>query len=113
MIVDGINEARYVLGKMMFEGTSDKITKNYSKGTTLVKEAIQHGSIEALEYMQYLDIRFSPQPDIVGIQSNLKKVIEYNKSTRSLNTLAEFEHALASNAKAQITGENADPTKYD
>ena len=71
MIADGINDARYVLGKMMVEGTSDKIPKNMVKGTNWIKDAIKNGSIEALELKQYLDIRFGAKPNIVEIRKNL------------------------------------------
>ena len=55
---DSSDEARYVLGRLMLEGTSDKIPKNENKGLNWLKEAAKKGSLPAIEYKTYWDIRF-------------------------------------------------------
>ncbi len=52
------NEARYVLGKMLMEGSGEKIKKNEKKGINWIKEAIKNGHTGALEYKTYYEIRF-------------------------------------------------------
>lgn len=52
------NDARYVLGKLMIEGISDKIAKNENKGLNWLKEAVKKGHMPSLEYKTYWDIRF-------------------------------------------------------
>lgn len=39
MSKDGTDDARYVLGKLMIEGTSDKVEHNENKGLNWMKEA--------------------------------------------------------------------------
>ena len=56
------NAAKFVLGKLMIEGGSSKITKNEAKGLNLIKEAAKTGNIDALEYKTYHDIRFDERP---------------------------------------------------
>lgn len=50
--------ARYVVGKLLLEGTSDKIKKNQKKGINWIKEAIKNGNMQAKEFKAYYDIRF-------------------------------------------------------
>lgn len=90
---DAAHEARYVLGKLMIEGTSDQVPKNESKGLNWMKEAMKGGHIPALEYKTYWDIRFDRQPKLEKIVANLEKIIAANKSCRACNTLAELNHA--------------------
>lgn len=52
------NDARYVLGKLQLEGSSDKIKKNEKKGINWLKEAVKNNHSLALEYKTYYDIRF-------------------------------------------------------
>ena len=93
LIGEGNNDARFVLGKLLVDNTSHLINRNIVKGMNWVKEAVKKGSIEALEYKTYLDIKFGETPDIDDIMSDLNKVIATNKSTNASNTLAEFYHA--------------------
>jgi hypothetical protein len=39
------NDARYILGKLMIEGSSDKVSYNETKGLNWIKDAIKKGSI--------------------------------------------------------------------
>lgn len=84
------NDARYMLGRLLLEGSSDKIKKNEKKGLNWIKDAIKAGSMEALEYKTYYDIRFDKQPNMKKILKNLETIVEKTKSPRALNTLAEF-----------------------
>ncbi len=81
---------RYLLGKLLIEGTNDKIAKNLTKGINWLKEAIKNGSVDAQEYKVYYDIRFDKQPRIKKIYAALEQVIEKTKSSRACNTLGEF-----------------------
>lgn len=103
---NGTPEARYVLGKLMIEGSSDKVPKNENKGLNWLKDAIKMGNIDALEYKTYWDIRFDRTPKLDKIVENLEKVVAANKSARACNTLAELNHASASGATAQLTDEH-------
>ncbi len=84
------DDARFVLGRLLLEGSSDKIKKNEKKGINWIKEAIKNNHLEALEYKTYFDIRFDKQPNMKKILKNLETVVEKSKSSRSCNTLAEF-----------------------
>lgn len=84
------NDARFILGRMLIDGVSDKFKKNEKKGMNWIKEAIKNGHIDALEYKTYHEIRFDKQPKLNKILKNLETVAEKTKSTRSCNTLAEF-----------------------
>jgi TPR repeat protein len=101
------NEARFVLGKLMVEGTSDKVKKNENKGLNWLKEAIKRGHMPSLEYKTYWDIRFDKQPKLQQIRENLDKIIEANKSCRACNTLAELNHASAGSQLAKMNEEYA------
>ena len=103
---NGNAEARYVLGRMMIEGTSDKIPKNENKGLNWLKESVKQGHIDALEYKTYWDIRFDRTPKLDKIIDSLEKVIAANNSARACNTLAELNHASASGVTAQMTKEH-------
>lgn len=92
------DDARFVLGKLMIEGTSDKVPKNENKGLNWLKEAAKKGHIPSLEYKTYWDIRFDKQPKLDKITANLEKIVAANKSTRALNTLGELCHAQGSAA---------------
>lgn len=61
------DDARYVAGKLLLEGTSDKIKKNEKKGINWIKEAIKNGHMLALEFKAYYDIRFDKQPKLKKI----------------------------------------------
>lgn len=52
------DDARFVLGKLLVEGSSDKIKRNEKKGVNWIKDAIKNGQVGALEYKAYYDIRF-------------------------------------------------------
>lgn len=84
------DDARYILGRLLMEGSSEKIKKNEKKGINWTKEAIKNGHIMALEYKTYYEIRFDSQPKLEKILKNLQIVVEKTKSTRACNTLAEF-----------------------
>lgn len=80
-----------MLGRLLLEGSSSHaIAKNESKGLSWVKESIKLGSIEALEYKTYWDIRFDKHPKMAKILESLETIIQKTKSPRALNTLAEF-----------------------
>jgi TPR repeat protein len=102
---NGTAEARYVLGKLMIEGTSSKVPKNENKGLNWLKDSLKLGNIEALEYKTYWEIRFDRAPQLDRIVENLEKVVAANKSARACNTLAELNHASASGATANLDDE--------
>ena len=87
------DDARYVLGKLLLEGTNDNIKKNEKKGVNWIKEAIANGHLDALEFKTYYDIRYDKQPKMKKIIENLEKIVEKTKSTKALNLLAEFNYA--------------------
>lgn len=93
------NDARFVLGKLMIEGSSDKIAQNENKGLNWIKEASKKGNQAATEFKTYWDIRFDRSPNLAKIVENLNKIIETNKSCRACNTLAEINHAQASSGR--------------
>jgi TPR repeat protein len=84
------NEARFMLGRLLLEGSSDKIKRNDKKAINWIKEAINNGNLDALEYKTYYDIRYDKQPKMKKLFKNLETIIEKTKSTRACNTLAEF-----------------------
>ena len=90
------DDARFVLGKLMIEGTSEKIPFNENKGLTWLKEAVKRNHLGALEYKTYWDIRFDKSPQLKDIMANLEKVVNASQSSRAANTLAELYHASAS-----------------
>ena len=102
---DSNNDARFVLGKLMIEGSSDAVPFNENKGMNWIKEASKKGSFESLEYKTYYDIRFDRAPNLTKITENLNKIIEVNKSCRACNTLAEINHAQGSSSKANEKAE--------
>ena len=61
---DSNNDARFILGKLMVEGSSEKVQHNENKGINWIKEASKQGSQEALEYKTYWDIRFDKAPNL-------------------------------------------------
>ena len=91
----GNNDARYILGKQLCEGTNDKVTKNIKKGMYNINIAAENGHTAALEFKTYWDIRFDKSPKLDNIKANLLKIISENKSTRACNTIAELNHASA------------------
>lgn len=99
------NDARYVLGKLMVEGASDKVQHNENKGLNWIKEAAKRGSSEAVEYKTYWDIRFDRAPNLQKITANLNKIIDATKSCRACNTLAEINHAQGSSARMNQSAE--------
>ena len=100
-----MDDARYVLGKLMVEGTSAGVPQNENKGLNWLKEAAKNGHMDALEYKTYWDIRFDRSPKLQKIQESLEKIIAHNKSSRACNTLAELNHATAGN---NINSDNAE-----
>ena len=102
------NDARYVLGKLMIEATSQKVPKNENKGLNWLKEACKKGHMPSLEYKTYWDIRFDRNPKLQSIKENLQKIIDANKSTRACNTLAELNHASAGSDLAKQNPELAE-----
>lgn len=84
------NEARLVLGRLLTDGSSEKIKKNEKKGINWIKEAVKNGHLGALEYKTYHEIRFDKQPKLTKILKNLETIVEKTKSTRACNTLGEF-----------------------
>ena len=102
---DSNNDARYILGKLMIEGSSEKVPRNENKGLNWIKEAAKRGSSEAVEYKTYWDIRFDRAPNLQKITENLNKIIDANKSPRACNTLAEINHAQGSSAAANKSAE--------
>ena len=93
------NDARYMLGKLMIEGSSDKVPQNENKGMNWIKEAAKKGSLDALAYKTYWDIRFDKAPNLTKITDNLNKIIDANKSCHACNILAEFNHAQGSSGR--------------
>ena len=101
VIGNNSNDARYMLGRLLLEGSSDKIKKNDKKGLSWIKEAIKLGSNEALEYKTYYDIRFDKQPKMKKILGSLEEIVGKTKSARALNTLAEFNQVQDKKEGAQ------------
>jgi len=64
---DNSDDARYILGRLSIEGTSDKIPKNIKKGQNWLKEAVKNDHLGAIEYQTYYDIRFNKQPNVKKI----------------------------------------------
>jgi hypothetical protein len=60
--IESAIEARYILGKMLIEGTNSKIPINETKGLNWLKDAMYKGDTNALEYKTYWDIRFDRAP---------------------------------------------------
>jgi TPR repeat protein len=65
------NDARYVLGKLSLDGSSDKVKKNEKKGLQWLKEAIKTNHLGAVEYKCYWDIRFDKHPKLEKILATL------------------------------------------
>lgn len=84
------DEARLVLGRLLVEGSSDKIKRNEKKGVNWIKEAVNNGHLGALEYKTYYEIRFDKQPKLNKILKALETIVEKTRSTRACNTLGEF-----------------------
>jgi len=64
---DGTDDARFVLGKLMVDGSSEKVSKNENKGLNWIKEAAKKGHLQSLEYKTYWDIRFDRAPKLEKI----------------------------------------------
>ena len=58
MSKDGTDDARFVLGRLMIEGTSDVVQHNENKGLNWIKEACKKQHLPSIEYKTYWDIRF-------------------------------------------------------
>lgn len=84
------DDARYILGRLLIDGSSEKVKKNEKKGLNWIKDAIKNGHVEALEYKTYHEIRFDSQPKLNKILKNLETIVDKTKSTRACNTLGEF-----------------------
>jgi len=98
----GGDDVRYVLGRLMIEGTSDKVAKNENKGLNWLKEAVKKGHLASVEYKTYWDIRFDRQPKLDKIKANLENAVKETKSTRACNTLAELNHASSGGNAANL-----------
>lgn len=95
-----IIDARFVLGKMMAEGSNPNVQHNETKGLNWIKEASKAGHIGALEFKTYWDIRFDRKPNLEKIKKNLELIMDKcENSARACNTLAEFNHAQASSLR--------------
>ena len=92
---NGTNDARFILGKKMCEGTDPNVQHNENKGLNWLKDAIKAGHFGAMEYKTYYDIRFDRKPNLDKITSSLQTIIEKSPTTsaRACNTLGEFNHA--------------------
>lgn len=64
-----------MLGRLLLEGSSSIVPKNEKKGLSWIKEAIKLGSIDALEYKTYWDIRFDKQPKMKKILESLEQIV--------------------------------------
>jgi TPR repeat protein len=84
------DDARYILGRLLIEGSSEKVKKNEVKGINWLKEAIKNGHMLSLEYKTYHEIRFDNQPKLNKILKNLEIIAEKTKSSRACNTMGEF-----------------------
>jgi len=84
------DDARLVLGRLLLEGTSDKIKKNEKKGVNWIKEAAKNEHLGAVEYKVYFEVRYDRQPNMKKLLANLETVIQKTKSARACNMLAEF-----------------------
>jgi len=71
----GTNDARFVLGRLMVEGTSPKVSQNENKGLNWLKEASKAGHMGAIEYKTFHDIRFDRKPNLEKITANLEQII--------------------------------------
>ena len=92
------SDAKFVLGKLMIEGSSETVPFNEKKGLNWIKEAVSQGNMAALEYKTYHDIRFDSNPKLGKIMENLQKIINANNSCKALNVMGELAHAQASAA---------------
>lgn len=103
------NDARYVLGRLMIDGSSEKVAHNETKGLNWLKEASKKGSWEAIEYKTYWDIRFDKAPNLQKVMDQLNKIIDNTKAPRACNTMAEICHSQGStgmtNEKEEIKRE--------
>jgi TPR repeat protein len=88
------DDARFVLGRLMVDGTSSKVPQNENKGLNWLKESSKAGHLGSIEYKTYHDIRFDRKPNIEKITASLNTIIEKStNSARACNTLGEFNHA--------------------
>ena len=90
------DEARYILGRLLIEGSSPKkVPVNETKGINWIKTAAKNGHILSLEYQTYYNIRFDRHPNLKKIMQGLDAVVAGapDKNSRACNTLAEFAHA--------------------
>ena len=71
----GGDDVRFVLGRLMIEGTSDIVSKNENKGLNWLKEAVKKGHLPSIEYKTYWDIRFDRQPKLEKIKANLENAV--------------------------------------
>ena len=58
------NDARFILGTMMCEGSHPNVSHNENKGMNYLKEAAKAGHFGASEYKTYWDIRFNRNPNL-------------------------------------------------
>ena len=103
---DSNNDARFVLGKCLIEGSNEKIPQNENKGLNWIKEASKKGSAEAKEFKTYWEIRFDRAPNLEKITKNLNDIIDSVGSSRACNVMAEINHATASSNKASDSASN-------
>ena len=106
LINKGRNEdASWVLGQLMIDGTSDLVPMNEKKGLYWLQEAAKRNHLGAIEAKTYWEIRFEKSPNIDEIVRNLEKVAQGNKSPKACNTLAELHHASVGGQTAQTSPE--------
>jgi hypothetical protein len=75
LINKGRNEdASWVLGQLMIDGTSDLVPMNETKGLYWLQEAAKRNHLGAIEAKTYWEIRFEKSPNIDEIVRNLEKV---------------------------------------
>lgn len=89
------DDARYVLGRLLIEGTNPAIPVNDTKGINWIKTSAKNGHVPSVEYKTYYDIRFDRHPNLKKIMQGLETVVAQspNSCSRALNTIAEFAHA--------------------
>lgn len=89
------NDARYILGRLLIEGTNPLVAVNETKGINWIKHAAKNNHVPSIEYKTYYDIRFARVPNLNKIMQGLEAVVDGapGKNSRACNTIAEFAHA--------------------
>lgn len=84
------DDIKYILGRHLVDGHSDKIPKNESKGLNWIREAANNSHYLSQEFVCYHEVKFEKTPNIKRILTYLANVCDNTTSTRAANTLAEF-----------------------